>query len=307
VSAGWIAGSTRARLLLTRRLGIDRAREIAAADGLAAGAAGLAATRRFAAVGVPGDLETAQRAVAECLLLELRVLAGWLPAQAGELMRTLAGWFELVNVEDRLAYLAGGGVPQPLALGALTSAWPRAEQAQTPGELRAALRDSVWGDPGGESVEAIHLALRLAWGRRLARVAPEARAWVAGALALVVARERFLAARPGGDIPASALGDLGPVWAGAGSVADLRARLPVRASWPLAGVSDPADLWRAEAGWWRRVRGEAEALVHSSPEGQPVVVGVVALLAADAALASAALACSARPGAAAQEAFDALA
>jgi hypothetical protein len=305
LSAGWVAGSTRARLLLTRRLGVERAGLVAASGSLAEGLAMLPGTR-FAAAATAGDPESAQRLVASCLLLDLRLLAGWSPAGAGEPIRSFAGWFEMVNVEDRLAYLTGADMVAPHVLGSLLSAWPQAVRAGSAGELRAALRGSAWGDPGGDSPQAIHLGLRVGWARRVARAVPEARSWAAGALALLVARERFLIARPADELLALRPRELGSGWAQARTLAEFAAAIPARASWPLAGATEPQELWRLEAGWWRQVSADAEALVRGSREGRAVIVGVVALLAADAVRTSAALAAAAGSSAAAREAFDAL-
>ena len=81
MSAGWVAGSARARLLLTRRLGDTEVRRIAEAGSLEAAAQMLAGTR-FAPVAATTDLESADRAVATCLLVELRLLSGWLAHRA---------------------------------------------------------------------------------------------------------------------------------------------------------------------------------------------------------------------------------
>jgi hypothetical protein len=305
MTAGWVAGSTRARLLLTGRVGAERARRVAVASSLAEGAALLAGTR-FSAAATSSELGAAQRLVAARLLLEMRLLAGWLPAGAGELIRSLAAWFELVNIEDRLAYLAGADLIDPLPLGSLVSAWPQAVRAQSAGELRTALRRSAWGDPGGESAQAIHLGLRLAWARRVARAAPETVAWVAGALALLVARERFISGRPAADHVGPLPRQLGSTWDEARTLEQFVAAIPARAAWPLAGATEPHELWRCEAGWWRRVIADAESFVRASREGRAVIVGVVALLAADAVRTSAALAVAARSSPVALEAFDAL-
>lgn len=305
MKAGWVAGSTRARLLLTRRAGPERTRAAAGAGSLAAAADRFAGTR-FDAVADVSDLETAQRAVAATLLLETRILAGWLPAAAGEEIRALAAWFELRNIEDRLAYLSGQPLTEPFALGSLGSAWPEAYRAQSVGELRSALARSVWGDPGGDTAADIHLGLRLAWTGRVARTIPEAGSWAAGALALIVARERFLSDRRPEELDDRRTAGLGREWRRAATIADIARLLPARAAWALAGVSDPEQLWLCEAAWWRRVCGDAEALVHGAQEGRAVVVGAVALLAADAVRTSAALAAADQGTPTAREAFDAL-
>ncbi len=305
MSAGWVAGSTRGRLLLTRRIGVDGARGLAEAGSLTAAGSLLAGTR-FAAVTSAATAPAAQRAVARSLLMELRLLAGWLPAGAGELVRALGAWFELVNVEDRLAYLAGAAVPAPLPLGSLASAWQTAAGAQSAADLRSSLRSSRWGDPGGETAQSIHLGMRIAWAGRVARTAPETSAWVAGALAILAARDRLLGTPEATAARWLTVRELGAGWQSARTVPELHAVLPGRAAWPLAGINEPAELWRAETRWWSRVVGDAEALVAISREGRPVIVAVVALLAADAVRVAAALAVAAGAGAGAREAFDAL-
>lgn len=305
MSAAWVAGSTRARLLLGRRIGPSTAGAVAAAGNLESAVARLAGTAYAEAASVR-TLEDAQRAVASVLLLELRLVLGWLPRGGAEVVRSLASWFELVNVEDRLAYLRGGPLLPPFELGALASAWPVAAGAESPAEIREALRASAWADPGGDDEATIHLALRLAWARRVQAHVPEARPWVGGALALLAARDL---AADGGSVRAAAsfaLRDLGDAWRQAATAEELARALPPRASWALAGAPDAAQTWFLETAWWRRVGADAEALVRTSREGRAVVVGAVALLALDAVRIAAALGAAATPGGAAREVVDAL-
>jgi hypothetical protein len=307
VSAGWVAGSVRARLLLRRRLGRDGARALAAQRTLEEAVAALGATPYARATEFGSDLEGAQRAVAAAALLEIRLLAGWLPRGAAELIRSLAAWFELANVEDRLAYLLGSEARQPFELGVLASAWPRVALAQTPAEVRAALGASAWGDPGSDDSGPLHLALRIAWARRALTHVPEARAWVAGALAILVAREAFVAGRSVAELRLPHLVELGPRWRQATTLDSLRLGLDPRAAWALAGVADAGDLWRAEPAWWLRVEADGEAFARGPREGRGVVVGAVALIGLDALRTTAALAVAARsrsPGS--TEALDAL-
>ena len=87
----------------------------------------------------------------------------------------------------------------------------------------------------------------------------------------------------------------------------LRRTLPAYASWPLADIELDGDLWLAEAQWWRRVEQDADQLVRGPLEGRGVVVGVIALLALDAARVGAALGTAALGSSpAAREALDAL-
>ena len=102
MSAAWVAGSVRARLLLERCAGVERVKELAGAASLSEAVVKLAGTA-YAPVAKSSraTLEEAQRGVAGCAALELRVLAAWLPPEAKPLLRSLAAWFELVNIEKR--------------------------------------------------------------------------------------------------------------------------------------------------------------------------------------------------------------
>lgn len=303
MSGAWIAGNVRGRLLLARRLGIDGVRELASAPSLAAALEPLQGTY-YATPDLQDDLETAQRAVAGHTLLWLRVLMGWLPRQALEPMRALAAWFELVDIESRLAFLNGAELRRPFDAGVLGTAWRSIGTTQTPGELRDALAASAWGDPGSVDPHDLHLALRLAWGRRVIASAPEAAAWAAGALALVLAREVGHGLDPSAPALPPVLGD---AWASATGLGPLRAALPPSASWALEGVETTTDLWRAEAAWWKAVEADAEALVRGPLDGRGIAIGVVALLALDAVRVAAALGVASLGGpSAGQEAFDAL-
>jgi hypothetical protein len=152
----------------------------------------------------------------------------------------------------------------------------------------------------------VQLGMRLSWleqvGAELERAAP----WAAGAAALLVARERFAT---GQDLPAAALGRarplLGPDALSAGTLAELARRLPSRARWALEGVTDPDELWLAEAGWWSRVERDGFSLLGDPRLGPAPVLGAVAVLAADAWRVRAALEIAARGGRP-MEVFDAL-
>jgi hypothetical protein len=291
MSAGWVAGSVRGRLLLGRRLGLGPALDLARAGTPGEALSLLAASPYGRGAERPEDVASAQRAIAETLLLHLRLLAGWLPPVGVGAVRALAGWFELVNVEDRLAYLLGHEPEPSFELGSLSVSWPSLARAQTPGDLRAALAASSWGDPGSEEPEDVHVSLRAAWARRVLAEAPEARSWVGGALALLVAHA--LAARRALR-PEKLTPLLGNAWVDARTLAALADSLPSSAAWALAGCAEPDDLWRAEAAWWERVERDAEELARGSREGRGAVVGVVALLAVDARRASLAVAAAAR-------------
>jgi hypothetical protein len=302
LSAEWIAGTVRGRLLLERRLGEEPARGVAAQRSLAAALRLLLASPygrdlgEMRELGGTGELALAQRAVAATALWHLRILAGWLPPDGAVLLRALAAWYELVNVEHHLAWIVTGAEPPPpFALGGLATVWPRVEPARSLAEARTALASSPWGEPPSEEPLALHLALRAGWARRVIDHAGAAREWAQAAVALLVARElllvteedpRRLLALPGVDAS----------WLSASSVPELAARLPARIGWALHDVERPEDLWRAELAWWGRVEEDAQGLMRS-PVGSPaLVVGVVALLLFDARRAAQALAIAALGG-----------
>ena len=221
-------------------------------------------------------------------------------------LRSLAAWFELANIEDRLAYLAGATPLPPFELGVLSSVWDAAAATQSAEELRGLLAGSSWGDPGSDDPQEIHRLLRFAWTRRVAAHAPEARSWAAGAAAILLAEELLVAGRQV-DPALARRAELGVAWPGAKTVSELRALLPRHASWALAGIEEPAELWRAELAWWRTVGAEAELMVRSRREGREVVVGAIALLGLDAVRISTALGVVAHGGSEdALEALDAL-
>jgi hypothetical protein len=220
--------------------------------------------------------------VAETLLWHLRILAGWLPAAGAGLVRTLAARFELENIDGRLAALEGDGrEPPPFALGGLATAWPRIEQARTVEEVREVLADSVWGEQPGSAPAELAIGLRVSWARRVQETAPETADWVAGAGALLVARELFVAGSRMHLAQLRRLPGIGQDALLAGSLRELSAALPAHAAWAVADAHDPSELWRAELGWWRRVERDAGAMVRAQ-EARAAVLGTVVLLAADA-------------------------
>lgn len=302
MSAGWVAGSVRARALARRRIGVAEARRIAACRDIGAALAALAATPyRITVVQAGPDLEVlaaAQHAIAESLLWDLRVLAGWLPQGGAQLMRTLAGWFEIANVAERLAEVTGGQAGPSFRLGALATAWPRLQHCDSAAAIRAALTASAWKDPGGDTAQAIGVGMRARWAQRVGTLGEPARTWAASALVLLLAGERFGAHRPPGQVLRSACADLiGPAAASAASLPELSGQLPARLSWvldPAAGSA--AGLWRAEAAWWARTEKDGRDLLAGSGLDARPVLGAVALLAADARRVSAALEVAARGG-----------
>lgn len=305
MSAKWVAGTVKARLLLERRVGADAVLELARAATLGDALVRLAGTAYADAASASG-LEDAQRAVAESTLLRLRVVAAWLPPGEAAGLRSLAAWFELGNIEDRLAYLADGRPAPPFELGVLASVWDAAASTQSPEELRSLLGRSSWGDLGVTDPRRVPFGLRVAWADRVRAALPEARGWATGATAILLAEELIIArhtVEPGLVHRAG----LGSAWQGAGTPAEFRERLPERARWALSGIEERTELWRAWPAWWLAVAADAEAMVRARRFGRETVVGVVALLALDAVRVATALAVVALGGArASREVLDAL-
>ena len=278
----WTAGVIRARLLLSRTIGAGLADEVAASPSLDDGLAALAGSAYGERVRAGQDLAAAQRGVAETLLWHLRILAGWLPAGGGALMRVLAGWFELANIDACLAALASGArAPSPFALGTLATAWPAAERARTIEELAGVLARSSWDVPRGRVAAELAIGLRVAWGRRVRDAAPHARDWVEGAGALLVARELLVARTRAHSEQLVRYPGIDDRVLAADTLAELRTALSPRASWVLDTVSEPAELWRGELAWWERVEDDAHALLRDMDD-EPSVLAPVALLAVDA-------------------------
>jgi hypothetical protein len=290
-----------------RRLGRAAVRDLAGSPSLEIALSVLSRSPYGRAVRPGQTLATAQHGAVETVLWNARVLAGWAPRPGVAALRVLAGWLEAANVDDLLNRQAGGEPAPPYRLGGLATAWPRLARSGTPADVRRALATSLWGDPGGESPREVALTMRAVLADRVISAVPCARAWAAGATALLVAREVVLGGRPLPE-PArvAAARVVGPAAATALDLGELVAALPSSAGWALAGVEAPADLWRAEARWWGRVDREGGVLAFRSTPGPEVLVGAVAMMAADAWRVRAALESAARGGLP-QEVLDAVA
>ncbi len=277
MTAGWVAGTVRAKAMARRVLGADLGRQLAASRSLAEAQRMLEPTP-FRGAAEPGlSLAAAQHAVAETILWDLRVLAGWLPRDGVGLLRLLAGWFEIANVDELLQALAGRPSDAEFQLGALATAWPRLSAARSAAELRAALATSAWGDPGGDTTADIRAGMRARWAARVAAYGSQARTWATAAAAVASLTG------PGGPRPGSAG----------------RLQSPVPAAVPATAPG------QAEADWWRRIDGEGRELLRSSATGSGPVLGAVGVMAADARRVRAGLASAARGGVA-LETYDAL-
>jgi hypothetical protein len=256
----------------------------------------------------PGDdLSAASHGVGAALLWNLRVLAGWLPPAGADMVRTLAAWFEIANIEQHVAALTGRSAQPLFHLGTLATAWPRLAGTGSVEQLSAELAASGWGAMSGPTPSDIALSLRLRWAGRVAARVPSARSWTVGAVALLLARERFGRAAP---LPAATVEAAGRVVgvaaAAASTLAELRERLPSDGRWVLDGLADADDLWRAEARWWQRLGKDSGRLLAGAGFGPDPVIGAAGLMAADAHLVIGALALAGR-GAGASGVFDELA
>jgi hypothetical protein len=307
MSAGWVAGSVRARGMVRHLLGAEGARQLAASPSLDDALRVLAATSYGENIRHGQALAAAQYEVASALLWDLRVLAGWLPRDGVLMLRILSAWFEIANVDELLQSLAGRPAVEEFRLGALATAWPRLRQAASTAELRAALAASAWQDPGLATDRAVRLGMRASWAARVAELGDPAWTWAAGAAALLVAGERFAAGRTADPaLMGVALGLLGPAAGQAATLGELAAALPPRVRWVLTGIASPDGLWRAEAALVSRVEQDGLHLLRTSGLDRGVVLGAVAVMACDAWRVRAALELAARGGAP-LEAYDGLA
>jgi hypothetical protein len=306
MSASWVAGSARARALTGRRLGRGAARDLAASASLEAALQRLVGSPYGRDVRPGQSLVDAQHAVWSTALWHARVIAGWLPRGGAEMLRIMAGPWEIADCSLLLAGERGAAAgPRPFELAALGTAWARLRETTSLTQVRIALASSGWGDPGTTEPSELLAWLRMRWAERLTDV-PGAAAWGQGMLAILLARELFLAGRrpEGRRWPVS---HVGRAWHGASSIADLAARLPPQARWALEGVEGAPELWAAEAAWWLRVERDAWAMRSAFRPGQREdVVAAVALLTVDAWRVAAALELAAQGGRP-LEAFDAVA
>lgn len=283
MTAGWVAAGVRARAMTRRRVGRAGAAQLAAAPGAGAAVTALALTTYGGRVASGQTLLEAEREVVGSLVWNARVLAGWTPREGVAMLRALLAPLEAANVRDHLLRVSGAAPPEPYRLGGLSTAWPRVRRATSAADVRRTLTASPWGDPGGAAPREIDLALRTVAADRVMGTVPAAARWAAGATALLVAREAVVTGRPLTRAAAVAAARvLGPAALPQRTLAGFRAALPTGARWALAGIDDPVDLWRAEAGWWARVERDSAALVRSSRPGSDVVVGAIGMLAVDA-------------------------
>ena len=296
MSAQWVAGNVRARALLNRRLGVGRARALAAMNSLTDAQHALAATAYGRDITVGQPAHDTDHAVCAALLWHLRVLAGWQPAPGAQAIRALAAGFEANNIAAHARQLAGAPAGPPYTLGALASAWPRLSETRSLAQLRDILAQTMWGDPGSESPSDIALAVQIGWAARVANAVPEARDWADAWLALTVARQRLVEQR---ELPEPVLMRARLVLGSAAAASDLASFTTAfarRLAWLFDGITGADGLWTAEARWWSRVEADGLTMLGHGEFTRARTIGAVAVLAADAWRCRAALALASRGG-----------
>jgi hypothetical protein len=252
-------------------------------------------------------VEQAQHAVRAALLWHLRVLAGWQPRSGAELVRRLTAWYEIANIEEQFRRFAGEAAEPAYELGALATSWRRLAACSSPAQVREVLATSPWGDPGGDGPHAVSVATRFIWAQRLAVLAAPLVPWAAGAATLLLARQHLLDGRTLPTPASRAAGALlGRRTLDATSLRDLATAAGPDGAWVFEGIDEPAELWRAEVNWWRRVEEDGSVMLRSTGASSRPLLGAIAVLAADAWRVCAALELSDRGGVP-LEAFDAMA
>ena len=304
MTGAWVSADVRAVAMSHRTAGRAGAASIAACSDLATALTQLQSSPYARDLQPSHDLADAQRAIASTLLWNVRVLAGWVPANGVGMLRIAMAWFEILNLETRLRGTDRRPASPPFEMGSLAST-PGGAETVTKDNVLERLRTTWWGQPSDDSLWAIGLTMRSRLVDRASSAVPGASAWAAGAAALIVAREQVVAGNQlPPDVRHNLARTLGEPALEAQSVDELRERLPNRASWVLDDVASPQDMWRAESGWWARVEADGRELLRRSSVGPEPVVGAVAVMAADAWRVRAALHAAALGGA--REAFDAL-
>ena len=308
----WVAATVRARSMAQRRAGAGTCRSVAAAAGLPAAVDLLAGTVYASRLASAGTLAQAQQETRHAVLWQLRVLAGWVPPAGTRLVRAAAAGFEAANIRLLAARLgAGGGFGLDgvdlgyFDLGSLATAWPRISTADSPETLVSTLASSPWGDPGPAGT--LPDVLTVVWLRRLAAVAPQARPWAAAAGALTAARLLLVdRSVPSERLVALLRPLIGTRWTDTRSLPEFAATLPPAAARTLPDSSDSTELWRAEAAAAAQVETDGFSLLRGGLPGPDVILGAMAVLAADAWRVRAALA-AAVAGTGESEVLDAVA
>ena len=307
MSTEWVAGNVRAKALLNRRLGAGRARAVAAMGSLEAAQHSLVDSPYSRGVRVGQTLADTEHAVTAMPLWHLRVLAGWQPREGAQAIRSLAAGFEAANIGSHARRLAGATAEPVFLLGSLTTSWSRLRETSSLAELRRALSQSAWGDPGGDTPADVAFGVQLAWALRVAATVPDAASWACGALALLVARRHLQQQRELPQRVAVRAGRiLGPAAVESRDLAAFAAALPAQARWALATVKDTGELWCGEVAWWSRVERDGFQMLGRPGFSRARTIGAVAVLGTDAWRCRAALQLAARGGGP-MDAYDAVA
>ncbi len=304
MTAAWVAGSVRAGALSRRRLGAAGARSLAQSPSLPVALDRLVETPYGHDVKRSHTLAEAQHAIGATLLWHFRVLAGWMPWQGTPVLRLLAGVFEILNVEDLLRADAGLGSLPPYEPGALGTAWSRLSATDSATELHEVLNSSAWA-PVGDGDRAVLVGMRMALAERAVGALPLD--WVLSAAAILVAREHLLTGRKISDrVRRGAVNLLGRQVIDATSLPLFIDALPPPAAWAFEGITEPAEIWRAELAWWHRLEHDGLALLRKGQFDPDPLLGAAAVLSVDAWRVRAALEVAARGGSD-LEAFDVVA
>ncbi|MGH3117421.1 MAG: hypothetical protein ACRDQ2_09975, partial [Gaiellales bacterium] len=102
MTGAWVAGGVRASALLRRRVGRIGVLALAGQPSLDDAIRTLADGPYAHDLRLGMSLAEAERGVASALLWQLRVLAGWQPPTGADVVRLLAGWFEVANVVEHI-------------------------------------------------------------------------------------------------------------------------------------------------------------------------------------------------------------
>ncbi|HEY8281865.1 MAG TPA: hypothetical protein VIG28_05235 [Leifsonia sp.] len=285
IGPAWVAASVRARAIAGQGAGGARSDLLAGSATLEEALDRLADTSYGPQLRGAGTLSASQAAVTRTALWRLRVLAGWMPPTGMALARAAAAGFERENIVGHArGFWSASPEAAPFELGTLGTAWSRARETSSMDDLRAVLRRSAWGDPGRpERPGALMDVLTVSWLRRLAASAPGARPWASAACALLAARIVLAdGERPSERLVALARPFIGTTWTAARLLADLASALPRSERSVLAGISEPTDLWRAEARLGAVVARDGRRLLGGSTPGPGVVVGALAVITVDA-------------------------
>jgi len=265
------------------RIGAGACRDIAAQPSLSKALPLLANSAYAERLAGSTSLAAAERSILDSVLWELRVLAGWLPANGTRVLRAMAAAYERDNIVALAKELEGNlDIEEPYELGTLATAWPQLQLSTTSEELVQALEKSPWQRTGSTGVISLRDELTLVWLRRLANVAPPTRSWGAAASALILARVLVV----DGDEISTRLTELirpvlGQGWEKATGMAELRRALPKSVQSIFADIETPEELWRAEARLRAKIQADGFNLLHHSTPGPEVVLGTAAVLAID--------------------------